>query len=51
VIDEESPVPALAPAPEALDDEFVKLGTNSLKKSKKKSRASAARNVFADESD
>ena len=49
VIDEEPPVPAPDPASEALDKGFIKLGLSSSKKSKKKSRASNARTVFADE--
>ena len=49
VIEEETPASALDPAPEALDSEFVKLGVGFSKKSKKKSRISAARAAFEED--
>lgn len=44
-----APTPAGAAAPEAPESEFVELGLGSSKKSKKKSKISAARAVFEEE--
>lgn len=47
-MEEETPPFAPDPAPEALDNDFVKLQLGSLKKPKKKSRISVARVAFED---
>ena len=49
VIEEETPTSASDPAPEALDSKFVRLGLGFSKKSKKKSRVSAARAAFEED--
>jgi hypothetical protein len=49
VIEEETLAPPPNPAPEASEGEFIKLGFGSSKKSKKKSRISAARAVFEED--
>ena len=49
VIKEEPPASASDPAPEALDSRFVRLGLGFSKKSKKKSRVSAARAAFEED--
>lgn len=49
VVEEESPVSTSDPASEALDNKFVRLGLGFSKKSKKKSRVSAARAAFEED--
>ncbi len=49
VVEEESPASILDPALEALDSKFVRLGLGFSKKSKKKSRVSAARAAFEED--
>lgn len=48
-IEEETPASASDPAPEALDSKFASLGLGFTKKSKKKSRVSAARAAFEED--
>ena len=49
VIEEETPASASDPVPETLDSKFVRLGLGFSKKSKKKSRVSAARAAFEED--
>ncbi|CAF9942508.1 hypothetical protein IMSHALPRED_003852 [Imshaugia aleurites] len=49
VIEEETPASASDPVPETLDSKFVRLGLGFSKKSKKRSRVSAARAAFEED--
>ena len=49
VIEEGTPASASDPVPETLDSNFVRLGLDFSKKSKKKSRVSAARAAFEED--